>query len=228
MSTMKRVSACLLLLACIPGCARPESGPASSGRDVEQAQLVAGDSASATAKDESASAAPGLTKEDRLELQQMAVESLDQLISTSEPARQLFEKSEGYAVFDSTKVGALVTGAGGSGVAVDPDENQCVYMHMGAGGVALGAGIQQYKLVMLFEDDKSFEKFVDGRWDGGATAQAVAGKAAAEAASNFVDGVAVYQLTDKGLSAQADLTFMRFWQDHDAPTTEPDALRCAS
>lgn len=228
MSTMKRVSACLLLLACIPGCARPESGPASSGRDVEQTQLVAGNSTGATAQDESATKAPGLTEEDRLELEQMAVESLDELISASEPARQLFEKSEGYAVFDSTKVGALVTGAGGSGVAVDPDENQCVYMHMGAGGVALGGGIQQYKLVMLFEDDESFERFVGGRWDGGATAQAVAGKAAAEVASNFVDGVAVYQITDKGLSAQADLTFVRFWQDHDAPTTEPDALRCAS
>jgi lipid-binding SYLF domain-containing protein len=228
MSTMKRVSACLLLLACIPGCARPESGPASSGRDVEQTQLVAGESSGAKAKDESASTSPVLTEAERLELEQMAVESLDQLISTSEPARQLFEKSEGYAVFDSTKVGALVTGAGGSGVAVDPDENQCVYMHMGAGGVALGAGIQQYKLVLLFEDGDSFQRFVGGRWDAGATAQAVAGKAAKEAATNFVDGVAAYQLTDKGLSAQADLTLIRFWQDHDAPTTEPDALRCAS
>jgi lipid-binding SYLF domain-containing protein len=214
------VLAYLLLLGPMTGCAGPESDPAYA--DAKAASLAASSST------ESASTASSLTEADRLELERMAVESLDQLISTSEPARQLFEKSEGYAVFDSTKVGALVTGAGGSGVAVNPDENQCVYMHMGAGGVALGAGIQQYKLVMLFEDDESFERFVGGRWDGGATAQAVAGKAAAEAASNFVDGVAVYQITDKGLSAQADLTFVRFWQDHDAPTTEPDALRCAS
>ena len=124
--------------------------------------------------------------------------------------------------------GSGVAVGGGSGVAVDPEANQCIYMHMGAGGVALGAGVQQYKLVLLFEDDDSFQRFVGGSWDAGATAQAVAGKAAKEAASNFVDGMAVYQLTDKGLSAQADLTLMRFWQDHDAPTTDPNALRCAS
>lgn len=228
MSTLKRIGACILLLACIPGCARPESGPANTERDVDATQLVAGESTGAAARDGSASKAPGLTDENRLELEQMAQESLDYLIRTSDPARRLLEKSEGYAVFDSTKLGAVVTGAGGSGVAVDPEANQCIYMHMGAGGVALGAGVQQYKLVLLFEDDDSFQRFVGGSWDAGATAQAVAGKAAKEAASNFVDGMAVYQLTDKGLSAQADLTLMRFWQDHDAPTTDPNALRCAS
>lgn len=226
MSTLMRVSVCVLLLACIPGCARPESGPEGSGGDVEAAQLAPGSTTGVAAEDGSAD--PVLTEEERVELEQMAEESLEYLVKTSDPARQLFEQSEGYAVFDSTKLGALVTGAGGSGVAIDPDANQCIYMHMGAGGVALGAGVQQYKLVLLFEDDASFERFVGGRWDAGATAQAVAGKAAKEAASNFVDGMAVYQLTDKGLSAQADLTLMRFWQDHDAPTTDPDALRCAS
>jgi len=55
----------------------------------------------------------------------------------------------------------------------------------------------------------------------------VAGKAAVEGASNFVDGLAVYQLTDAGLIAQADLTLMKFWQDKDAPT-KPDAEHCAS
>ena len=228
MSITKQVIAGVLLLTCVSGCARPESDPGYAGTDAEEARLAAGTSTGGDRKEAAASSEPTLTEAERIELEHMARESLDQLKSSSEPARRLFERSEGYAVFDSTKLGAVVTGAGGSGVAVDPEANQCIYMHMGAGGVALGAGVQKYKLVLLFEDDDSFRRFVGGRWDAGATAQAVAGKASAEAASNFVDGMAVYQLTDKGLSAQADLTLMRYWQDHDAPTTEPEALRCAS
>lgn len=164
-------------------------------------------------------------------------ESDPALASTdAEEARQAADSPAGVDAQESaasvapnlTKVGAFVTGAGGSGVAVDPETNMCTYMHMGAGGVALGGGVQKYKLVLLFEDDESFERFVDGQWDGGATAQAVAGKAAAEAASNFVDGMAAYQVTDAGLIAQADLTLLKYWQHQDALTTESEALRCAS
>ena len=170
----------------------------------------------------------GLSVKERAQLEQMARETLDRLVAESESARELFERSKHYAVFDSAKVGALVTGAGGSGVAVDTRARQCVYMHMGAAGLGLGGGIQKYKIVFLFEDDDAFGRFVEGHWDGNTTAQAVAGKAAVEAASNFVDGLAVYQLTDAGLIAQADLTLMKFWQDRDAANTYPEALRCAS
>ena len=169
-----------------------------------------------------------LTDSDRVKLENMAKESLDALLSESAAAKKRYEQSELYAVFNTTKVGALVTGAGGSGVAVDPGNNECVYMHMGAGGLGLGAGIQQYKLVFLFADHDTFRHFVDGSWDGNTTAQAVAGKAAKDAVSNFADKTAVFQVDDKGLVAQADVTLMRFWKDHDTPANGSNTLRCAS
>ena len=222
MSNHNRVSICIaMLLTLIVGCA--ESAPksaqtdadASSGRNAGQATPATGSGPDTQ-----------LTEAERVELETMARDTLKHLVDSNEAARELYDRSDHYAVFDSTKVGALVTGAGGSGVAVNTDDNQCVYMHMGAGGLGLGGGVQKYKLVFLFEDDRSFEKFVDGRWDAGTTAQAVAGKAAVEGASNFVDGLAVYQLTDKGLIAQADLTMMRVWRDADAPPAEADAGHC--
>lgn len=197
---------------------------AAAGSDTDTAST---DSAAANG-DEHEGQQPGLTEAERLKLEQMAKDSLEQLMAQSEAARRQNKASGLYAVFQTTKVGALVTGAGGSGVAVDPDTGECAYMHMGAGGVALGGGFQQYRLVFLFADHDAFEHFVDGSWDGNTTAEAVAGKAAKEATSNFADATNVYQLTDKGLIAQADVTLMRFWKDRDASATDSNALRCAS
>jgi lipid-binding SYLF domain-containing protein len=126
-------------------------------------------------------------------------------------AGTLLEQAYGYAVFDTTKGGFLVTGAGGTGVAMRKGGASPVYMHMGAGGVGLGAGLENYKLVMLFEDKSTYDKFVEGAWSAGASAQAAAGGDGKAAVARFVNGVAVYHLTDKGVIAQVDATGVKFW-----------------
>ncbi len=128
-----------------------------------------------------------------------------------ESAKSLIEDAYGHAVFDTTKGGFLVTGAGGTGAAMRKNGSEPVYMHMGAGGVGLGAGLENYKLVILFENEDVYERFVDGEWSAGATAQAAAGRDGAAIVGKFVNGVAVYHITDKGLIAQADVTGVRFW-----------------
>lgn len=123
----------------------------------------------------------------------------------------LFDDAYGYAVFDTTKGGFIVTGAGGTGVAMRKSGSDPVYMHMGAGGVGLGAGLENYKLVVLFENDEVYKDFIDGAWTAGASAQAAAGRDGAAVVAKFVNGVAVYHLTDKGVIAQADVTGVKFW-----------------
>jgi lipid-binding SYLF domain-containing protein len=123
----------------------------------------------------------------------------------------LFDDAYGYAVFDTTKGGFIVTGAGGTGAAMRKNGSDPVYMHMGAGGIGLGAGIENYKLVVLFENEETYDRFVDGAWSAGASAQAAAGRDGAAAVAKFVNGVAVYHLTDKGVIAQADVTGVKFW-----------------
>ena len=51
-------------------------------------------------------------------------------------------------------------------------------------------------------------------WQADAGATASAGKNAAEAKTNFVNGNAIYQLTEKGLMLNADLVGTKYWQ-HD-------------
>ncbi|MEE4274069.1 MAG: hypothetical protein V2I67_20495 [Thermoanaerobaculales bacterium] len=50
-------------------------------------------------------------------------------------------------------------------------------------------------------------------WQADASAQAAAGTAGAGAKSGFVNGIAIYQLTDKGLLASADIAGTKYWKN---------------
>ena len=146
----------------------------------------------------------------RSEILEMSKETIASLRHDTD-ASKLLSTAYGHAVFDTTKGGLIVTGAGGTGVAMRTSGGDPVYMHMGSGGIGLGAGIENYKLVLLFENEDTYRKFIDGQWNAGATAQAAAGDEGAAVVAKFVNGVAVYHLTDKGLIAQFDISGVRFW-----------------
>ncbi len=147
----------------------------------------------------------------RLEIDTNAQRALDELLASVEGARQLYEEAQGYAAFTATKAGFFVTGGGGTGVAINKATGNRVYMRMGTGGIGLGIGAQTYDLVIFFESDSILQGFMDGGWDSSATAQAAAGQEGVTVTSSFIDGMAFFQITDKGLMAAADVAGTRFW-----------------
>ena len=147
----------------------------------------------------------------RLEIDTNAQATLDELLAAQGNARELCDKAAGYAVFTATKAGFIVSGGSGTGVAVNKATGQRTYMRMGTGGIGLGIGAQRYSLIILFENESHLSRFVMGGWDSSATAQAAAGKEGIAVRSSFIDGVAFFQLTDKGLMAHADVSGTRFW-----------------
>ncbi len=82
---------------------------------------------------------------------------------------------------------------------------------MGTGGIGLGIGAQSFQVVFLFEKDETFANFIDGKWDAGAAASAAAGTDGANAATTFTNGIAIYQMTEKGLIANADISGTKYW-----------------
>ena len=88
-------------------------------------------------------------------------------------------------------------------------------MRMGLGGIGFGIGAQKYALIVLFETQDHLKKFVAGGWDSSATAEAAAAKEGVAARATFMNGVAFYQITEKGLMAHADVTGTKFWQVDD-------------
>lgn len=147
----------------------------------------------------------------KTEIDAAAQATLNELFEQNQEAKALYDSAAGYAAFTALKAGFFVTGGRGTGVAVNKGTGQRKYMRMATGGIGLGIGGQRYDLVVLFEDEAHLNRFIEGGWDASTTAQAAAGSDGVTLTSSFVGGVAIYQLTDRGLMAQADVSGTRFW-----------------
>jgi lipid-binding SYLF domain-containing protein len=145
-------------------------------------------------------------------IDQMAKNTLDRLFADSENAQKLYDEAVGYAVFDSVKVAVGVSGGGGMGVAVDKSSGERTYMNMGTAGIGLGIGGKSFQIVFIFESKKAFDNFIEEGWQAETTAGAAAGTSGKDVSSSFIHGVAIYQVTNKGLIAQADVSGTKFWK----------------
>ena len=148
-------------------------------------------------------------------INEVAAETLERLFAENAKAKDLYDEAVGWAVFDNTKVAFGLSGGGGKGVAVDKESGHRVYMNMGTAGVGLGLGVNKFQIVFLFQDETTLKNFVDKGWQADAGATASAGKESAEVKTAFVNGLAIYQLTEKGLMLNADIAGTKYWQDKD-------------
>ena len=149
----------------------------------------------------------------RLKIDEMADEALDEVMNTNWKAQELFESASGWAAFDNLKIAFGISGGGGNGVAVNKSSGERTYMKMGTGGIGFGLGGQKYQVIFLFQDEKTSHNFVEKGWKAVASAQAAAGTDGANATTGFVNGVAVWQITEKGLMASADITGTKYWKN---------------
>lgn len=151
----------------------------------------------------------------RAKINEVAEETLQKLFAENSKAKVLYDEALGWAVFDNTKVAFGVSGGGGKGVAVSKKSGKRAYMKMGTVGVGFGLGVNSYQVVFLFQDEATAKNFIENGWQADAGATASAGKNAAEAKTNFVNGLVIYQLTDKGLMLNADIAGTKYKLDKD-------------
>jgi lipid-binding SYLF domain-containing protein len=149
----------------------------------------------------------------RMKIDETAQETLNTLFASSAKAENLYEISYGWAVFDNLKLAFGFSGGGGNGVAKVRESGEKTYMQMGTAGIGIGLGINKYQVVFLFQDSRTFRNFVETGWQAEATASAVAGQTGAEAKTDFSNGLAIYQITDTGLMAHADIAGTKYWKN---------------
>jgi len=149
----------------------------------------------------------------RMKIDETADETLKTLFADDSKAAALYDNSYGWAVFDNLKLAFGFSGGGGQGVAVVRESGKRTYMKMGTAGVGLGLGANKYQIVFLFQDSQTFNNFVEKGWQADAGATAAAGTHAAEAKTDFTNGLAIYQLTEKGLMANVDIAGTKYWKN---------------
>jgi lipid-binding SYLF domain-containing protein len=153
--------------------------------------------------------------EQRAEIDKVAQEALDEILEKSENGKDLYGNSQGWAVFDNMRITFIFTGGGGSGVAVNKGTGKRTYMKMGTGGLSLGIGAQKYQVIMFFETEEVFTNFIEKGWKAETGANAAAGSAGANVGTTFINGIAVYQITESGLMASADISGTKYKVDKD-------------
>jgi len=155
-----------------------------------------------------------LKKDDKREqIDERADENLAALLEKSSEAQELFETAYGWAAFHNLKLAVGVTAGGGKGVAVGKATGDRIYMEMGTAGVGASLGGQKYDVIFLFETEQNLRHFVENGWQADASANAVAGESGVNKQTAFVNGLAIYQMTDGGLMVNADIAGTKYWKD---------------
>ena len=148
-----------------------------------------------------------------MKINETADDALNDLFAKNPKAKELYERSYGWAAFNNLKLAFGFSGGGGNGVAEIRETGDKTYMKMGTVGIGIGLGINKYNVIFLFQDSQTFNNFVNKGWQADAGATAAAGKAAAEVKTDFTNGLAIYQITEKGLMANADIAGTKYWKN---------------
>ena len=148
----------------------------------------------------------------------METATLERLYKEAPEAKEKIANAPGYGVFSNANVNLLIASAGtGYGVVVDNATKQRTYMKMALGGIGLGLGVKDYRVVMVFKEKAAMDKFVESGWDFGAHADAAAtaGDKGAEASTegDITSKIDVYSMTEAGLALQATVAGQKYWKD---------------
>ena len=135
-------------------------------------------------------------------------------------ARELVEKSVGYATFSNFGMKIFIAGGGsGSGVVMRKGNQKPVFMKMVEVQAGLGVGIKSFTVIFVFESEKAMNSFINSGWEFGGQATAAAkyenNGGAYEGATNVSEGVWMYQLTDNGLAAEITAKGTKYYKDDD-------------
>jgi lipid-binding SYLF domain-containing protein len=178
---------------------------------LSQAPPVSGDQGSAGTEKKSSDTKKKTPspQEQRDTILKMRDNTLAQLYKLKPEVKQEVEKSAGYAVFDASSVYAVMfVGIRGHGVLMDNSTGKPTYMKMTRAGTGPGVGYRKYRVVFVFKSKALLEQFMSVGADvtGEARFTAKSGEKGEEGGvgGSLNPNMSVYEITDKGLSAQAN------------------------
>jgi lipid-binding SYLF domain-containing protein len=148
----------------------------------------------------------------------MEKETLERLYREAPETKEKIQKAVGYGTFSNANVNLILVSAGGGyGSVIDNTTGKRTYMKMALGGVGLGLGAKDYRVVMIFRDKATLTKFLESGWDFGAHADAAAkaGETGGEVSGegDIISGIEVFTMTETGLALQATVAGTKYWKD---------------
>jgi lipid-binding SYLF domain-containing protein len=147
----------------------------------------------------------------------MKNEVLSDLYKIKPDVKSQLSNAPGYAVFSNVNINIIFASFGGGyGVVKNNRAGSHTYMNMGEAGLGLGLGAKDFRVVFVFHNVDTMDRFIKHGWAFGAQADAAAKaseKGAAVGGEVTVDNITIYQLTETGLALQATIKGTKYWQD---------------
>lgn len=156
--------------------------------------------------------------EQRSYVLQMRKETLAELYEKKPLAREKIAKSAGYGVFSNININLFLLSSGnGFGIVRDKSTGKDTYMKMRMIGVGLGAGVKDFRAVIVFKAPEALHTFTEEGWEWGGHADAAAksGDTGAEAglAGEITGDMEIYNFTEAGIALQATIAGTKYWKD---------------
>lgn len=155
----------------------------------------------------------------RAAVQQMRTNVLNDLYAEKPDVREQIRSASGYAVFSNANVNLILASFGaGYGLLHNNESGRDTYLRMGEVGVGFGAGVKDFRIVLVFHTDDALHRFEEYGVAVGAQADAAAvasDQGGAVGGELTLDNITIYQLTESGLALQATLKGTRYWPDRE-------------
>ena len=154
----------------------------------------------------------------RQEILQKNKQILKALYATEPKAKDIIEKSVGYATFSNFGMKILIAGGGsGTGVVINKFNSKPIYMNMAEVQAGLGFGLKSFQNIFIFQNEAALNDFVNSGWTFGGQVTAAAkyekDGGAYQDATVVAPGVLMYQLTDSGLAAEITGKGTKYYKD---------------
>jgi len=149
----------------------------------------------------------------------MTKSSLKAFYAADKDLESQVEQAAGYGLFSSIGTNLIfVATEGGHGKVHNNKTGEDTYMKVAGGGIGLGIGVKDYKLLMVFKSEFALDDFVANGWSANAEADVAAKSGdqggAKNAGSNTDRDVDTHILTESGLSVSATIGATKFYKDN--------------
>ncbi len=127
---------------------------------------------------------------------------------------QQINNSAAYIIYPSVGQWGILIGGGqfGRGMLNLPNDRQIGWAAINTASIGLQAGVHGFKMLIVFQDEATLYRFVNGRLSGSMSGVLVVGRSGGSAKVPFKNGVAIYQGASTGLMAGINigLDYMRY------------------
>lgn len=128
--------------------------------------------------------------------------------------KEQIKASGGYVVYPNVGQWGIVFGGGqfGRGTVNAADGTQVGWGAVNIASIGLQAGVRGFKMLVVIQDQATFEKFKNNQLSGSVSGVVVVAETGTSGTAQFGNGVAVYQGSSSGLMAGVNvgLDYMRF------------------